>query len=422
MDWEDGLMNLEKDTGLSKEIIYTKYDFIFKKIKLGYSVKYTFLAIVIFVFVQFSTAYIAAGYDAIKSNYAQMIQIIADPFGAWIISTSIDNFEKMFGLNGKIDPKSYILLKNIFKDNETFQKYRYETVNRIYTRKNVIFGAIMSIIINSYWTYNFFVLHVPYNLDPTIVTIYNPTAALISIITDRVLFLLFHLLVWTALSILFRFMYSIWKLGDESLYRFPNYVKLLKERAIDIAKGGVNSEELELIKNESVSLRKLKASFSALSKYTYSIAIKISSVSILVAAFLIYSGYLTGIFNPINFMYLFVIAIMAFSVLLLPVGSVWKIINIAKNETLDAINTILDMIQFYQFDTIITHVFETNFDTPDYTNDYITVKNIGNEIAAVSSSPISMNQFMSVLAATVLPIISVIANTLLKAIFGIEIG
>ncbi len=51
-----------------------------------------------------------------------MVQIVADPFGAWIIKTSIDNFEKMMGLNRKLDPKSYQLLKNIFKDEETFQK------------------------------------------------------------------------------------------------------------------------------------------------------------------------------------------------------------------------------------------------------------------------------------------------------------
>lgn len=106
---------------MEKEIIYTKHDFIFKKL-IGYSVKYTFLAILIFIFVEFTSAYIATGFDAIKNNFAEMVQIVADPFGAWIIKTSIDNFEKMMELNRKLDPKSYQLLKNIFKDEETFQK------------------------------------------------------------------------------------------------------------------------------------------------------------------------------------------------------------------------------------------------------------------------------------------------------------
>ncbi len=50
------------------------------------------------------------------------------------------------------------------------------------------------------------------------------------------------------------------------------------------------------------------------------------------------------------------------------------------------------------------------------------VKKIGNEIASISSSPVSLNQFMSILAATVLPIISVVVNALLKSIFEIELG
>ncbi len=409
------------DEDLSKEIIYTKHDIFFKKIKIGYSVKFTFIAIVLFVFIEFLTAYLAAGIDAIKNNFAEMVQIVADPFGAWVISSSIDSFEKMMGFNGKIDPNNYVLLKSIFKDDETFQKYRLETVNRIYTRKNLLFGIIMSAIINTYWSYNNYILNIGYYLDPTKVTIYNPVFAVISAATNRSLFILFHILVWTAISLLFRFMYSIWKLGDESLYRFPKYIKALKENAVDIARNGVSSDELELINNESTSLRKLKKSFSALSNYTYSIALKISTISIFVAIFLIYTAHVTGLYSPMMFFYFFVIALMSFSVLFLPVGSIWKILNIAKNETLDAINTILDMLQYYQFDTILVHVFETNFDTPDYSNDYTIVKKIGNEIASISSSPISINQFMSVFAAVILPILSVIANILLKTLFGIDL-
>ncbi len=200
----------------------------------------------------------------------------------------------------------------------------------------------MSALINTYWSYNNYILNIGFYLDPTKLTIYNPLFVVISAATNRTLFVLFHILVWTAISILFRFMYSIWKLRDESLYRFPRYIRTLKESAMEIAKDGVSNEELELIKNEITSIRRLKTSFSALSRYTYSIAIKISSISIFVAAFLIYVSTLTGYFSPINFMYLFVIAIMSFSVLLLPVGSIWKILNIAKKKTLDAINTILD--------------------------------------------------------------------------------